>query len=445
MTIKRYFVTTAVNNTPVHRKFWECARIWSKETKGSIVVLPQRYKNPTAKRGKAAREQDMKFAPEVVPYLLSKRTKLAKNLVVLADVPVQPTAGNPLSGMEVFAKSESAIIGHVTRQVKCIPTDHDLPRVMWTTTACTVDKYGSSRAGAKAKEHHVIGAVVVEVDGDNFWVRHVTFKAGGFYDLGKWYGMGSKAAGAAALVMGDLHVGSQDPDVIEASERLCGRLKPQALVLHDVLDMSTRSHHKTTVHDRYATCTDTVQSEVNECIETLQTMSETWGAKHTYVVASNHDDHLTRWSDEYEPKNDPVNALFWHYLNWRSLQTGARDLFRLIAGENMVSSPITFLERDESLKIATVELGKWHGDGGANGARGSIAGFSKLGVKSVIGHSHSPGWVGPCVQVGTSTKLRLGYNKGPSGWAHAHCVVYPDSSRQLVFIVAGRFCANDRR
>jgi len=64
-----------------------------------------------------------------------------------------------------------------------------------------------------------------------------------------------------------------------------------------------------------------------------------------------------------------------------------------------------------------------HGHIGSSGSRGSLNQYSKLSTKTVTGHSHSIGRVGGAVSVGTSTHLRLEYNKGASSWINAHGVV----------------------
>ena len=97
-----------------------------------------------------------------------------------------------------------------------------------------------------------------------------------------------------------------------------------------------------------------------------------------------------------------------------------------------------FLERDQSFKIKDIEVGS-HGDKGANGARGSLNGMSKLGVKTVTGHSHSPGIIGGAYQVGTSTRYQLEYNRGPSSWLHTHCIIYANGKRALINIINGRY------
>jgi hypothetical protein len=74
---------------------------------------------------------------------------------------------------------------------------------------------------------------------------------------------------------------------------------------------------------------------------------------------------------------------------------------------------------------------------GTNGSRGSINQYAKIGAKTVIGHSHSPGIRHGAFQTGTSSTLRMDYTRGPSSWAHCHCVIYPNGKRQLIFVIDG--------
>ena len=69
----------------------------------------------------------------------------------------------------------------------------------------------------------------------------------------------------------------------------------------------------------------------------------------------------------------------------------------------------------------------------------TIRNLRRVGVRSVIGHSHSPGIEEGCYQTGTSTFLRLEYNSGPSGWLQAHVLVHADGKRQLIIIIDGKW------
>lgn len=107
-------------------------------------------------------------------------------------------------------------------------------------------------------------------------------------------------------------------------------------------------------------------------------------------------------------------------------------------GRQVLKCKHRFLARDESFIVKGIELG-YHGDRGPNGSRGSRTAYGRIGVKSVIGHSHSPGIRNGCYQVGTNSRLRLGYNSGPSGWLHTDCIVYPNGKRSLLNIIQGKW------
>jgi hypothetical protein len=78
-----------------------------------------------------------------------------------------------------------------------------------------------------------------------------------------------------------------------------------------------------------------------------------------------------------------------------------------------------------------------HGHRGPNGSRGSARNLANIGVRSVIGHSHSPNIFRGVHQVGTSSRLNLEYASGPSSWLHCHCVIHSNGKRQLVPIIDG--------
>jgi hypothetical protein len=102
-------------------------------------------------------------------------------------------------------------------------------------------------------------------------------------------------------------------------------------------------------------------------------------------------------------------------------------------------APIQCLGRDESFNLAGIEL-SMHGDQGPNGTRGSRHNLRRIGVKSIIGHSHSPGIEEGCTQTGTSTPLTLEYNSGPSSWLQCHAVLYANGKRSLLPIIDGEWC-----
>ena len=92
-----------------------------------------------------------------------------------------------------------------------------------------------------------------------------------------------------------------------------------------------------------------------------------------------------------------------------------------------------FIDREEDYSIKDIVCG-YHGDKGINGSRGSATSYAKLGVKTIVGHRHTPSITDGCYTVGVTGKLDQGYNDLPSSWAHANCVIYANGKRSLIFI-----------
>jgi hypothetical protein len=77
-------------------------------------------------------------------------------------------------------------------------------------------------------------------------------------------------------------------------------------------------------------------------------------------------------------------------------------------------------------------VNKTNEDMGSNGSRGSLLQFRKLNTKIVVGHYHSPGRKDGALAVGTTTKLRVGYNNGPSSWLQSHVIIHKDGRAQHI-------------
>lgn len=75
----------------------------------------------------------------------------------------------------------------------------------------------------------------------------------------------------------------------------------------------------------------------------------------------------------------------------------------------------------------------FHGDSGINGAKGSIRSHASANEGSISGDSHQLALWGGYLNVGTSTRLKVGYNhKGYSSWTNGAALAYPDGTRQLL-------------
>lgn len=450
--MKSYLITWAQNATPVHKGFFEAMQVWSKHTHGEVVVIPGRYKNATS-QWTAKQQESEWWADEVVPFLAGrfrqeqmapKRIKLCRSLTVFGDVSIQPTAARPLSGFAAFTKDTSAVFGHPRRALQTVPTNTRIPRIMFTTGACTVANYTDSKAGKKAEAHHVIGGVVVEVDRDGiFFCRHVSAdtRTGAFYDLDLQFSVGGVATGqkAVSLTLGDWHDHKKDHVVAEATKALCDLVRPKHLVLHDFLDFGVRNHHIKTTADRHGLARCLVEHEVIEAAQSLRHIAKAWRVELVHVVRSNHDEAFERWVEEFKPKEDLINVPYWHRVCAAHYAEPEKysGLFEQECRRLGVTSKVHFLRRNEHLMIGGSEHGL-HGDKGPGGSRGSTNSYTNLGCKVTKAHDHMAAIVDSVYSVGTTALLDQGYNLLPSGWTQSHVLGYPDGKRACVFILKGR-------
>jgi hypothetical protein len=79
-----------------------------------------------------------------------------------------------------------------------------------------------------------------------------------------------------------------------------------------------------------------------------------------------------------------------------------------------------------------------HGHLGPNGSKGNAKNIERCYKRSFIGHSHSPCIYRNVYQVGTLSKLRLSYTKGPSSWLNSIGILYSNGNRTLINIIKGK-------
>lgn len=442
----RIVVTCAQNNTQVNHLFLDALEKYCDHNSAELVIIPIRYRKDDI--------GDFSYPDEIKQYLYDNIIQLKSPVRIVGNLKISPTATNPLSGLDPMSKGDTLIVGHPQVMLRTMPQHGDqYPSILSTTGTISEKNYIQSKVGYKAEFNHSMSAVVIEQkDEETFFIRHLNFDGEGFCDLGKYYTKNIVSEmETLGIVTGDEHAMFSDPDVIAATykneDSLVNYLKPKIIVRHDINDFASASHHhKNNIFMKYAkwkTGTNDVAAELDGTIDfinnTTPKESETW------IVASNHNEHLLRWLNECDPKYEPWNARVYHYLMYKMLclsdmtENGliCPDPFQLY-GEGKFSENVKFIGRKDDAMIADVHVG-YHGDAGVNGSRGSRGQFSILPTKTVIGHSHSPGINQGCYQVGTSSRLRLDYNIGPSSWHHAHCLIYANGKRQLVFIVNGEY------
>lgn len=451
--VTRLLVTAVQNATPAHKLFVKAMETFCEAQNADILAIPLRYKNPTSKWSSSQANEDV-WADEFTPYLCNQRKRLGPNLVVLGDVKVQPTAVSPLTGFESLTHGESAIIGHPKLQLTTVATPQSrMPKILTTTGAATVRNYTDSRAGKQGEFHYTLGAALVEIKGKKFHLRQINAdkQTGSFTDLDTHYvsGLSLGATRPLALVMGDTHVDFIDPAVARATFGRGGMvdsLRPCTLVWHDLLDgYAVNPHHAGNPFNAIAKVQNNrmdARAEVQRALDFVQ--QRTGKDLQSVVVPSNHDDFLTRWIISQDWRSAPGNAEFYlesalAMVRGTKLDSSGTTYPQPFAywGRKLAPS-VQFLDGDESFSVAGIELGM-HGDRGPNGARGSRKNLRRIGVKSIVGHTHSPGIEEGCYQVGTSTRLKLEYTHGPSGWLNTHCLVYANGKRTLLNIIDGEW------
>lgn len=456
----RYIITAAQNGTPEDKDFWAVLQFISATVGAEILVVPLRYKNPTS-RWTASQKNDEWWSPTLRPYLWSKRIELNPNLMLLADIPTQPTAADPLGNADSISKSSSGIIGHTRVQTRSVATPQNkMAKLMMTTGACTVANYTNSRVGKVNGEfHHSLSALVVEIEGKTFYARRLHFdtKTKSVTDYGVRYHANKRetAPPALSIVCGDMHVRracKRSVDGIFAPGGSLDVTRAKHVFYHDLLDGETHNPHE--ADDPFARIARVkggmadVREEVEEAIDFVA--DRVRKGMLSVIVGSNHDDFLRRWIHKADWKVDPINAEF--YLE-TALQM-ARGSRMARNGASVPNPFIYWFEKEgipgtkclypgQSFVLGGIEHG-FHLDKGPNGARGSIKNMRRLGVKVVGGHSHSPGEDEGASQAGTNSILDPRYTGGaPSSWLNADILVNADSKRQLLVKINGK-CALDR-
>jgi len=449
--IKRFVITSAQNATPIHDNFFASLMNYCDYNSAELVVIPLRYKNATSRWTKSQENAEV-WDPALKPFLYNQRKKLNENLVLVADVKTQPTAAQPLSRFDSLTEGESGIIGHTKVQMKVIPVPAGrFPKILATTGACTVKNYTDTKAGKVGEFHHTLAALVVEIVGKKFFVRHINAtRNGSFIDIDREYSPAgvAKADPALALVFGDTHREFIDPKVERCTYVKGGMvdvLDPQHLIFHDLHDGYARNpHHRLDPFSEIAKRGVDMHLVKREVEDDVKWIKRVIRRRKAVIIPSNHDNFFARWIIDTDWRQDPDNASF--YLETAKVMVDSThmtdsgmsriDPFTYWVDQWKGKAPITCLKRDESFMLGGVEL-SMHGDMGPNGSRGSRMNLRRIGVKSIVGHSHTPGIEEGCYQTGTSTPLKLEYNSGPSSWLQAHVVLYANGKRAILPIIDG--------
>lgn len=449
-----YVITTAQNNTHCDEKFLAALRTYCRERGAHLMVGKTTY-NKGAFAQPEVNDDTLWYDPEIMPNLVHGHIRITPNLHFFADANVIPTAKNPLQGFEGLTPAGvDCIIPAVKIALKCAASLKGARgKILHATGAVTLRNYILRKAGAVAQAEHNIGALVVEIAHDgSHTVRQLERmpNESGFYDNGIYYDINGASMGhdAAALQFGDIHAEKMTPTNLAKCLHLIRHFAPERVLIHDVLDFSSRNHHNIkdplfvfkTMQNK-----ETVAGDLERVAQVLDAFAEEAFKvnpdSQLDVIESNHDLAINTWLKNADFKLDPVNAPVYLrcMLAWyESIAADPSAEFNMLQyaytaiGGGTAAEMIQFHMTDESVVIAGVEMG-CHGHSGVNGARGSPQGFRTLGVPMNTGHTHTPSICGGVYTAGVSASLEMGYNIGPSSWHLAHIVTWPNGQRQIIF------------
>ena len=449
--VRRFIYTSAQNEAPVDVRFWRNLTVFAEHTGAELGVIGYSY-NPCV--GNFA---NRKFAAEIEPHIVTGRIDLGNKALVCAEINISPTAVHPLSGFETYTREKWGIFGHPRVALASVPTGFDQKtKQIMTTGCCTLPNYIYSKAGMKAEFHHVIGALLVEIDSDgDVFCRHlIADDKGDFQDLNTIVKDG-KVTGSwrvASITWGDIHVEQLDPAVDKGCfwrKGMLDVLDPESQFFHDIIDFTGRnSHNMDDPHHRFKMwVNDTERVDAVFCLARNFLARTQRPSTQSFVIESNHDYQLMRWLKRGDYKNDPANSQFFLRAQSAVYDALARkdDAFSVFAWA-LDAPNITFIPETSSFKICN-DKGRGiecalHGHKGANGAKGHLYAFAKMGSKANVGHTHSAAIYEGIYQAGTSSKLDLDYNRGGlSSWNHAHIVTYLNGKRAIITMCGSKWRA----
>jgi hypothetical protein len=115
--VRRLLLSSAQNNTHVHRPFWRNLLALASHYDAEVWVSTFNYNvnaygRLAVKRGKAKRETELWYAPEVRDHVRDEKVEVAPGLVWCGNLCLSPTAQRPLSGWSNYTRRKSGIFPH---------------------------------------------------------------------------------------------------------------------------------------------------------------------------------------------------------------------------------------------------------------------------------------------------------------------------------------------
>lgn len=450
---KRFVVTTAVSGCDINDRFYKSIQNYCATNNAKLLILIA--DDPAHNRSSEWGTVSSKLQNEV---LVLEDTRLNTN-VFLSTIKLSAKQIDPTTGLgRIGQRNGTFIYASPKQRLKAIPVaNSSLPHFMMTTGAITVSNYSSEmymsqRTAYIANNDHIIGAVIIEIEDDKIYhFRQIQADdKGNFYDLGLKYTPTSvSSVQPEGFILGDWHSGLTDPEAKKAWFDISNLTKPKRIFLHDAFDGTSINHHENNYKLLKAQRAEKNQLSLDKELEILASdIKDICNlTDEVVVVKSNHDEFLSRYLQEGRYVNDPQNHRISLILALKMLD-GADPLKYAINSlflkdDSSIIKKINWLSADDDYSIEGIQCAA-HGHLGANGAKGNLISMESAYGNSVSGHSHTPEILRGAWQVGTSSFLKLVYNKGTSSWLHSSCLIYPGGARQLINCINGKWRLEDK-
>lgn len=454
---KRFFITSAITGCDVHEDGLAAVQTYCKKNKAALLILP--CSDP-------ARQKEHKNKWTLSPDLPKKsvvfRDLSLNDNIVLSTIKMSAKQLQPLTGIKRLSqKRGSAIVASPKQFLEFVANSNnntEIPRALMSTGAITkanyrTEMYMSERTASLAELDHTLGGIIVEIkNGRIFFARHVQIdpKTGSFTDVDRKYNAdGTVEKVTADLVQtGDWHVLSTDEDTRRVAKEIVDVVKPKYLTFEDFFDGITinphERHNLVSLSKKAKKGMLSLDMELEACRKEINEICK-WAAENVVFKYGNHEDFLKRYLNDGAFMDEPLNKLIGmkltialEELEINPFEYAMREMYK-------VSQPdkVKFLTINDSFKVNGIENGA-HGHMGKGGRRNpGMAEIEECYGASNVGHNHSAAIFRSVFRVGTSTKLQLSYNDGPSAWTQTHLIQHKDGSRQLIHVINGEWRLQD--
>lgn len=440
---RRYIVTAACAGGLINQQFLDSLSVYRKHRNAELVILPMRgVSKDDVLIDKTIQETADFIGGEIV---------FNRNLKAM-DFRLHPAQIIGSTGLKRFGQKDfSLIIAHTKQEMYAVPVSTGTsPHLVYTTGCITKQIYNYNRIGRIAQQDETYGGLIIEVSDEKlFHIREFQFdENGGFVDLKTYYSPEGVRDIDAILVGGDVHVTDTDPTAEQATKEQLALLKPSKMMLHDLFSGNTINHHISNQISKVVRAREkygTLEQELNEVVNWLQSIASSFPETEFNVVASNHNEWLNHWLEKGLYTKEPEN----HRLGLKLAMYVLDDLnpleeyFKLKLSEQGIElNNVKFLSRDDSLKLYGYELAL-HGDKSHSGRFGSVQALEESYGKCIAGHHHSPRVFRGVRIVGTMSILNPEYTKGyGNSWLHTNCVLYANGTAQMLTSIDGKWKAS---